>query len=212
MDTVSTCLLYFYNAVFINNYLDTEKRKHRAKSLRVFRKIHRITGAFLFAFFFLTAVTGAALGWKKNSGGYILPKSYEGTSTDLKDWLPIDSLHKNANKIARDSISQSLSLELERIDARPDKGMVKFVFIDGYWGIQLDGATGKLLHIERRNSDFIENIHDGSILDYLFGTSSEQIKLIYTTIMGLSLLTFSITGFWLWFGPKAMRQRKHKIV
>jgi hypothetical protein len=89
---------------------------------------------------------------------------------------------------------------------RPDKGMVKFVFAEGYWGIQLDGSTGELLHIERRRSDFIENIHDGSILDYVFNTDGEYFKLFYTTIMGLSLLLFTITGFWLWVGPKQMRR------
>lgn len=162
----------------------------------------------LFFFFFITAITGLGLGWKKNSGGYILPKSFEGSSTNLKDWLPIDSLHKIACSIARDSISPSLSLELERIDARPDKGMVKFVFIEGFWGIQLDCATGELLHIERRRSDFLENIHDGSILDHLFNIKNEISKLIYTTIMGLSLLTFTISGFWLWAGPKRMRIKK----
>lgn len=88
--------------------------------------------------------------------------------------------------------------------------MLKFVYIDGYYGIQLDGATGRLLHIERRRSDFIENIHDGSILDYYFETTSEQIKLVYTSIMGLSLLTFTITGFWLWYGPKRMRKKPRK--
>src|SRR5690606_27048500 len=117
-------------------------------------------------------------------------------------WLPIDSLHKNAFHILHAQVSSTYSLELERIDIRPDKGMVKFVFIDHYYGIQLDGATGKLLHIERRRSDFIENIHDGSILDYLFKTSNEQFKLIYTSIMGMALLTFVTTGFWLWYGPK----------
>ncbi len=82
-----------------------------------------------------------------------------------------------------------------------------------YWGIQLDGATGKLLHIERRRADFVENIHDGSILDYYFKTDG-QFKLIYTTIMSLALLIFTVTGFWLWYGPKRMRrqsrsQRQH---
>ena len=184
-----------------------DKRQKRAGTLRLFRKIHRTTGAILFIFFFLTAITGLTLGWKKNSGGYILPKSYKGSSTNLGDWISYDSLHTIACKIARDSINQGLSLELERIDARPDKGMVKFVFIEGYWGIQLDGATGKLLHIEKRRSDFIENIHDGSVLDYLFETKNEIFKLIYTTIMGISLLLFTITGFWLWFGPKRMRRK-----
>ncbi|HZH34267.1 MAG TPA: PepSY-associated TM helix domain-containing protein [Pyrinomonadaceae bacterium] len=187
------------------------KRKRQALVLRTFRKIHRTTGAILFVFFFVVSTTGLLLGWKKHSGGVILPKSYQGTSTDLKDWLPIDVLHQKAVKVAREQISPDLSLELERIDMRPDKGMVKFVFVDDYYGVQLDGATGELLHIERRRSDFIENIHDGLILDYIFGTSGEQFKLVYTSIMGLALLTFTITGFWLWFGPKRMRASRHSF-
>jgi uncharacterized iron-regulated membrane protein len=182
------------------------RRSKQAKTIRLFRKIHRSTGIILFMFFFFVSITGLTLGWKKNSGGYILPESHEGTTSDLSRWLPIDSLHNKACKVAKDSISSALSLELERIDIRPDKGMVKFVFIEGYWGIQLDGATGNLLHIERRHSDFIENIHDGSVLDYLFNTEGEYIKLFYTTIMGLSLLLFTATGFWLWVGPKRMRK------
>lgn len=183
------------------------KRQSQAKLLRTFRAIHRSTGALLFFFFFFVSVTGLLLGWKKHSGGLILSKSYQGTSTDLKDWLPIDSLHKKACQILTDAVSADLSLELERIDIRKDKGMVKFVFSDHFWGIQLDGATGKLLHIERRSSDFIENIHDGSILDYYFGTTGKPFKVVYTSIMGLALLTFTITGFWLWYGPKRMRRR-----
>ncbi|MCC7222217.1 MAG: PepSY domain-containing protein [Chitinophagales bacterium] len=187
---------------------ESNNSRHRqAKILRLFRKIHRTTGACLFVFFFFVSVTGLLLGWKKHSNGLILPKSYKGTSTDLKDWLPIDSLHTIACSVLHNSVSKDLSLELERIDIRKDKGMVKFIFIDHFWGIQLDGATGQLLHIERRNSDIIENIHDGSILDYYFGTTDEQIKLVYTSVMGLALFTFTITGFWLWYGPKRMRKK-----
>ncbi len=181
-------------------------RHRQAKLLRIVRKIHRTTGALLFVVFFIVAVTGLLLGWKKHSGGMILPKSCKGTSTDLKDWLSVDSLHKNACKFLHDSVSPDLSLALERIDIRKDKGMVKFVFTDNYLGLQLDGATGKLLHIEKRRSDLIENIHDGVILDRWFGTNNEWIKLIYTSITGLALLIFTITGFWLWYGPKRMRR------
>ncbi len=172
-----------------------------------------MTGAVLFMFFFILAATGLLLGWKKHSGGVILPKSFQGTSTDLKDWLPVDVLHQKAIAVVRESIALDLSPELERIDIRPDKGMVKFVFVEDYWGIQLDGATGELLHIERRRSDFIENVHDGSILDYLLGTGNGQIKLVYTTIMGGALLMFTITGFWLWYGPKKFRasSNRHRL-
>ncbi|MBS1753494.1 MAG: hypothetical protein KF741_10465 [Ferruginibacter sp.] len=185
---------------------DQNKRHKQAKVLRIFRKIHRTTGALLFVFFFFVSVTGVLLGWKKHSGGLIMAKSYNGTSTHLKDWLPLDSLHKNACKILHDSVSPGLSLELDRIDVRKSKGMVKFIFKDHYWGVQLDGVTGQLLHIERRRSDFIENIHDGSILDNYFGNTGGYIKLFYTSVMGLALLIFTITGFWLWYGPKRMRK------
>lgn len=182
-------------------------RQKQAKILRIFRKIHRWTGIGLFAFFFMVGLTGLLLGWKKNSGGVLLAKSYKGISAEPKDWLSLDSLHANARKIFRDSISAALPMDLDRIDVRQDKGMVKFVFIRGFWGIQLDCTTGKLLNIERRRSDFIEKIHDGSILDYYFDTAQGQIKLVYTSIMGLALLIFTITGFWLWYGPRRMKTK-----
>jgi hypothetical protein len=186
----------------------TNSKKKQAKILRIFRKVHRATGALLFIFFFFIAITGIILGWKNHSSGIIIPKSYEGTSTNLKFWLPLESLHKKANFILLDSVSPNLSLELDRIDVRSNKGIVKFVFKNHYWEIQLDGATGNLLNIGKRHSDFFENIHDGSILDHYFGTSNGQIKLIYTTIMGFALLLFTITGFWLWYGPKRMKRIK----
>ena len=181
------------------------KRQGQAKTLRIFRKVHRYTGAALFVFFFVVAITGLLLGWKKNSGNLILSKSYQGSSTDLKDWLTVDSLYQNACKILYDSVSKDLSTEIDRIDIRKDKGMVKFVFADNFNGIQLDGATGKLLHIEVRRSDYIEKIHDGSIVDFYFKSSSGWFKLLYTSIMGIALLVFTITGFWLWYGPKRMK-------
>ncbi len=186
----------------------TEKssRKNQAKLLRTSRKIHRTTGALLFVFFFFIAVSGVILGWKKQSGGYILPKSQIGTSTNLKDWLPVDRLHHNACTILRDSIAQDISLELDKIEIVQHKGMAKFVFKENFWEIQIDGATGRLLQIAPRRSDLIENIHDGSILDDYFGITSDTIKLAYTTVMGGALLVFTITGFWLWYGPKRMRK------
>jgi uncharacterized iron-regulated membrane protein len=192
--------------------MNTIRRKRQAKILRISRKIHRATGALLFVFFTVVAVTGLMLGWKKHSGGIILSKSYSGQSIDQKNWLPVHVLHEKAVQAARENISPDMSFELDRIDIRPDKGMVKFVFAESYWGVQLDCTTGETLHIERRSSDFIENLHDASYFDKLFGTSYEQIKLVYTSVMGLALLTFTITGFWLWYGPKRFRagNRQHQ--
>ncbi len=186
----------------------TNSRKKQAKFLRIFRKMHRITGVFLFLFFFIISVTGVLLGWKNMSNGFILPEAQKGVSSNLNNWLPMDSLHQKACYVLQDSISSTISLELERIDIRKNNGMVKFVFENHYWEVQLDGTTGELLQLSIRQSDFIENIHDGSFLDNYFGTSKHLIKVVYTSIMGMALLLFTITGFWLWYGPKKMKRNR----
>lgn len=160
-------------------------------------------------FFLIVSLSGLMLGWKKNSFGLILPESSKGKSSDIKTWLPWDSLRAVAIKALHDSVSSTLSPKLERIDARPQKGIVKFVFEDNYWEVQVDGMTGKVLQIDQRRSDIIENIHDGTILDVLFNTKNDQFKLSYTSIMGGALLMLIITGGWLWYGPKKIRRKKH---
>ena len=159
----------------------------------------------MFIFFFFVSVSGLILGWKKNSNGYILPKTQKGTTADLKKWLPVDSLHTIACATLRNEVSPELSLEIDRIDMRKEKGSVKFVFVDSFYEVQLDGATGDVLSIGQRRSDFLENIHDGSIIDDFLGTNG-YVKLVYSSIMGSSLLMFTVTGFWLWYGPKRMRK------
>jgi hypothetical protein len=75
--------------------------------------------------------------------------------------------------------------------------------------VQLDGATGKVLSVGQRRSDFLESVHDGSILDRITGNKTDLIKLFYTSLMGTALMLFSVTGFWLWYGPKRMRRKKN---
>ena len=187
---------------------EVQKRKQQAKVLRVFRKVHRMTGALLFAFFFVVAITGLLLGWKKHSGDVLLAKSRSGVSTNPSEWLSVDSLYRNAYRIAL-TLNNGNAPTIDRIDFRPDKGMVKFVFVEKYIGLQMDCTTGELLHSETRRSDFVEQLHDGSAVDRWLGIGGGTFKLVYTTVMGLALLLFTITGFWLWYGPKRMRHHAH---
>jgi uncharacterized iron-regulated membrane protein len=180
-----------------------------ARYTRFYRKVHHYIGMFLFAFFFLISLTGLLLGWKKHSGGLILPATEKGTSVKLSEWLSYDSLNGIAARALRDSLP-GMSPELDRIDARPDKGIVKFVFKDHYTEIQVDAATGRVLALNRRTSDIIEQIHDGSILDFAFSTGSGQIKLGYTSVTGLSLLLLTVTGFFLWYDPIRIRRSKRR--
>ena len=181
-------------------------RIRQAGILRSFRSVHRKFGIALFAFFFIVGVTGILLGWKKHSGGIIQAKSQQGTSADFSKWLSLQELNDIAEQVLKDSLGQDFSAEVDRIDIRKDKGIVKFNYLNHFSEIQLDGATGKVLSVNHRRSDFIEKIHDGSIIDFYLKTTDGQIKLFYTSLMGLGLIVFTITGFWLWYGPKRMRK------
>lgn len=186
-------------------------RQQQAKVLRWFRKVHRLTGAFLFVFFFFISITGLLLGWKKHSGDLLLAKTRKGQSADQTQWLPTAALTQKAVAYLRDSVSKELSSEIDRIDIRPDKGIAKVVFKNHYTGLQIDCTTGQVLHAEQRWSDLIEHIHDGSVVDNSMGWEAGLFKLFYTTLVGLALLTFTVTGFWLWYGPKVMRRQTKAV-
>ena len=174
------------------------RRQKQARILRFTRRIHRWTGITLFVFFFVIGVTSVLLGWKKDSD-YLMPPTSRGSSTELREWLPADRLLAIARTTLTDSLGPDYDPTIDRLDYRPDKGSVKFLFKDHYGEVQLDGATGEVLSIGIRRSDFIEQIHDGSIV-------SDPVKLVYSSIMGLATIVFTVSGFWLWYGPKRMRK------
>lgn len=182
--------------------------KRQTKVLRDFRKVHRMTGAALFFFFFIIAITGLALGWKKHSAGTILPDTQKGTSTALADWLPLDHLAGQAIAAVEAQLPAGTSTVIDRMDVRPGKGVVKVRFEGHHWGVQVDGATGEVLQVAKRHSDWIEALHDGSIVEGWLGIGGGYFKLAYTSITGLALLLFTVTGFWLWQGPKRLRAAK----
>lgn len=183
-----------------------QQRSRHARIIRLFRKLHRQTAIVLMVAFLIMAISGILLGWKKNAGSLLLAPTQTGTSTNLEAWLPISQLAEAATAYMRDSIPGNKSAKIDRMDVRPSKGIVKFSFTGHYKGLQVDGATGKILLVEQRRSDLIEHIHDGTIADRIFPNQEGLFKLIYTMVMGLALMLFVITGFWLWAGPKHMRR------
>jgi uncharacterized iron-regulated membrane protein len=185
------------------------RRKGRGV-LRIFRKLHNISGLVLAVFILLMAVTGILLGWKKNSFEYLVPKTQTGTSTDLSKWLPLDSLHTLAVVALAEFVSPDLLAEVDRIDVRKNSGIVKFDFKHHYYGIQIDGTTGQILDVGVRRSDFIENLHDGTFFDKYFKTRGEIIKLIYTSLIGLAMVMFTLTGIYIHVVPR--RNKKRHIV
>lgn len=133
-----------------------------------------------------------------------------GISTDMKQWLPLDSLDRLATAYLRDSIDPNLDTKKDRIEVRPEKGMIKFTFSEHYHALQIDATTGQLLKSEIRRSDWIERLHDGTLIDRFLGVNNQTGKLAYTTLAALLLLGLTVTGAFLWINPIRIRQLKKK--
>ncbi|MBC5993420.1 PepSY-associated TM helix domain-containing protein [Pontibacter cellulosilyticus] len=168
-------------------------------TLREYRVYHRYVGLVIGLFVLISSITGILLGWKKDVD-LLQPPLIEGQTPDLSQWVSMADLAAAAYA-GLDSAQSIKDNPIDRIEARPEKGMVKVLFSEGYWEVQLDGSSGKVLSVAQRHSDWIEKIHDGSIISDLF-------KLVSMNLLGLGLLILTVTGATLWFYPKRIRKLK----
>lgn len=187
-----------------------ERPQAISSNTRKHRSVHRWFAPSAFVVMTLMSTTGLLLGWKKHSNGWLMADNAKGVSSDMKQWLSMDSLDKLATSYLKDSIAVNLDPTKDRIEVRPDKGMVKFTFTEHYHALQIDATTGSLLKKEVRRSDWIERLHDGTLIDRLFGIENQTGKLAYTTMAALLLGGLTFTGAFLWINPKRIRQLKQK--
>ena len=92
--------------------------------------------------------------------------------------------------------------DVNRLDVRPDRGLVK-VWLRNGWEVQVDLGTGRVLQSAYRRSDVIEAIHDGSF----FAGDWTKLGLFLPT--GITLLLLWISGVWMvWVQFIGKRRRK----
>jgi uncharacterized iron-regulated membrane protein len=177
----------------------TDMRKKRAHRIRNFRKWHKRIGLGLLAFFFIMALTGVLLAWKDPLG---LKPSAEKTSepTSVEKW---SSLHQIVQVAQAHALAKGLDTQIDRVDIRPDKGVAKVLFKRHFTELQIEGLSGEIVSEEVRADHFIERIHDGSIIEFYF-YQTDVSKWVYSTLIGLGLIALSLSGFFLWYGPKKM--------
>jgi len=171
-----------------------------AKSIRGYRKIHRYLGLGIALLLVISAITGILLAWKKDVD-ILQPPTQKGEQLAIGAYESVESLAKVA-VTAVDSLQLTAS-NVDRIEYRPTKGIAKVIFDTGNWEVQVDATSLDVLSVAKRHSDWIESLHDGSIISDFF-------KLFSMNFLGLGLLLLIITGFWLWWGPKKIRSIKDK--
>jgi uncharacterized iron-regulated membrane protein len=181
-----------------------DKKRAYVKSLRKYRVFHRYIGITLAALLLISAITGFLLGWKKDVD-LIQPPTQKGVSKDIMTWKPMHEIATLAENTFYEKYPEQVGNKINKMDARPSKGIIKVLFKKGYWEVQIDATSGEVKSIKQRHSDWIESIHDGSII-------SDTFKLISMNLLGIGLTVLSITGFWLWYGPKLIRAIKRKKI
>jgi len=89
--------------------------------------------------------------------------------------------------------------DVDRLDVRPNKGITK-IRSNNRIEIQIDNQTGDILHVAKRNSDFIESIHDGTF----FQKNANLWLMLPVAIITIIIL---ITGVILFIQPYLKKSR-----
>ncbi len=166
---------------------------------RDFRKIHR-WGAILVALpFLIVLITGLILQVKKEFT-WIQPPSQKGS---ISYQTPDIGFQKILDISSSDQQAAISSWEdIDRLDVRPDDGIVKVRSTEG-WELQIDLRTGEILSSMKRRADLIESIHDGSWFH-------DQAKLWIFLPSAILVTILWITGIYLFFLPYFAKRQNRK--
>jgi hypothetical protein len=148
------------------------------------------------------------LGWKSlfSTTVYALPK--HSSNGHHGRWLPLDSLETAAAESLEAHTGMSAG-HPERADLRIAGGYIEFMFDRSYY-VRVDGASGLVTLIERRYGGWIQDIHDGAIVDNWLGDKAGASKKIYSTVVGTALLFLTLTGIYLWYKPLLIKRKTTK--
>lgn len=161
------------------------------------RKLHR-WGSILTALPLLVVIiTGIILQLKKD-WSWVQPPTAKSADPALE--LSFDEILAAASGVPETEISSWD--DVDRLDVRPDKGVVK-VRANNSWEVQLDTKSGEVLHLAYRRSDLIESLHDGSWF-------SDGAKLWIFLPTAIILFGLWVTGIYLWLLPHLVKRKKKK--
>lgn len=165
------------------------------------RSWHRWIGAIVAIFLATIAVTGFLLA-TKGTFGWVRPPEAQGEKVAAAS--EIVAISAVANAAFSVGISELRSLkDIDRIDYRPKSNIFKVVSKKGYHEVQVDGKTGKVLQVAKRNDQLAEDIHDLSFFHDL-------LKDWWLPVVAIALLVMSVTGVVIFAVPYVRRAKFRK--
>ena len=159
------------------------------------RKLHRWGALFIAIPLLVIIATGILLQLKKQVA-WIQPPTKSGSAGPPS--ISFERILEAARSVPEAGISGWE--DIDRLDVRPDKGMVK-VRGKNRWEVQVDTGTGAVIQVAYRRSDLIESFHDGSFF-------SSVVKYFVFLPGAVVLFGMWLTGIYLFLLPYRMRKRR----
>jgi len=172
------------------------------KPYKVFWEVHKWIGILLSVVLINVSVTGLLL-LEKKQYEWIQPatrKGQEGATAELISMQRVFDTVLACNHPDFPNIEA-----IDRIDFRPGKRVHKVRSKTHHAEIQIDAITGEVLNIATRPSDFLEQLHDGSML-------GEWIHGKVMPVAAIANIILVVSGLYLWLGPKLRRKRQPATV
>ena len=165
---------------------------------KLLRQIHYWISLPLLFTIFVVAITGTLLALKKDFAALQPPTQNGARPGDLQ--RPVADLVAAAATAPGQAGTRWQ--DVERIDVRPADGVAK-VILHSRTEIQVDLATGKVLQTGYRTSDWLETVHDFSIL-------GDWAKYAFSFGTGVTLIAMAASGAYLFLLPFLVKRRKRR--
>lgn len=112
-----------------------------------------------------------------------------------ENYLPMDTLISVGVTVLSTNAKKGTDLSVDHIEIFQKQGVVLLLFKNNSWVVQLEGATGRVLELSKKKLAKPHAVHSAKWFDQLLGTRG-VFSTIYTTFMGLIVLSFSLFGIW----------------
>jgi len=162
---------------------------------RTNRTVHKWASIVISLPLLMVFITGILLLTKKEFA-FLQPPTTKGEAAIPS--ISFDQVLSAASKVEQAQIGSWD--DIDRLDVRPGKGIIK-IRSNNSIEIQIDGATGAVLQVAKRRSDFIESIHDGTFFQ-------KNANLWLMLPVAVTAIVIAITGIIMFFIPYVKRRRR----
>lgn len=170
---------------------------------KLLRNLHKVSGLVGSLFLVTISVTGFVLALKAQ-----LPNVRPATQKGAKIERLSEAVHPSVALEAALGVGLPLLAKLDDVDRfeyHAGKNVYKIHSVAGYHEVQVDGGSGKVLQVGRRNDQFMEDVHDLSIFH-------PALREVVLPVIGVVLFFLGVSGVVMYFVPVARRIKHRRSV